>query len=74
MSYTQVNGAVVNVRQRTDKIAVWLADASHHESILRIGKMLKQRLGLDPNITIGFNVHHEEKNKPAAVIKQKFYV
>lgn len=70
----QVNGAVVNVRQRTDKIAVWLADASHHESILRIGKMLKQRLGLDPNITIGFNVHHEEKNKPAAVIKQKFYV
>jgi len=70
----QVNGAVVNVRQRTDKIAVWLADASHHESILRIGKMLKQRLGLDPNITIGFNVHHEEKNKPAAVIKQKFHV
>ena len=46
----------------------------HHESILRIGKMLKQRLGLDPNITIGFNVHHEEKNKPAAVIKQKFHV
>merc|ERR1711879_17914 len=32
----QVNGAVVNVRQRTDKIAVWLADASPHESILRI--------------------------------------
>ena len=71
---SQVNGAVVNVRQRNDKIAVWLADASHHESILRIGKMLKQRLGLDPNTTIGFNVHHEEKNKPAAVIKQKFYV
>ena len=69
-----MNGAVVNVRQRTDKIAVWLADASHLESIMRIGKMLKQRLGLDPTTTMGFNVHHEEKNKPAAVIKQKFYV
>ena len=74
MKCSQVNGAVVNVRQRTDKIAVWLADASHIESIMRIGKMLKQRLGLDHTTTLGFNVHHEEKNKPAAVIKQKFYV
>ena len=67
---------MVNVRQRTDKIAVWLADASHHESVLRIGKMLKQRLGLDPNTTIGFNVHHEEKNKPtsANANKPKYFV
>jgi len=70
----QVNGAVVNVRQRTDKLAVWLADSTHHESILRIGKMLKMRLGIDPSTTLGFNVHHEEKNKPTSVNKQKFFV
>jgi len=41
----QVNGAVVNVRGKGDKLAVWLADASQPDSILRIGKMIKERLG-----------------------------
>ena len=67
---------MVNVRGRTDKLAVWLADATHHESVMRIGRMIKQRLGIDSNTTIGFNIHHEEKNKPltANSNKQKFYV
>jgi len=59
----QVNGAVVNVRMRTDKLAVWLADASHGESIMRIGRMLKERLGMDSTSTIGFSVHNEEKSQ-----------
>jgi translation initiation factor 4E len=72
----QVNGAVVNIRGRTDKLAVWLADATHNESVMRIGKMIKQRLGIDSNTTIGFNVHHEEKNKPtsANANKPKYFV
>ena len=74
--FTQVNGAVVNIRGRTDKLAVWLADATHNESVMRIGKMIKQRLGIDSNTTIGFNVHHEEKNKPtsANANKPKYFV
>ena len=69
-----MNGAVVNVRQRTDKLAVWLADASHTESIMRIGKMLKQRLGIESNNTLGFHAHHEEKSKPTSANKQRFQV
>ena len=43
---------------------------------MRIGKMIKQRLGIDSNTTIGFNVHHEEKNKPtsANANKPKYFV
>jgi len=72
----QVNGAVVNIRGRTDKLAVWLADATHQESVMRIGRMIKQRLGIDTNTTIGFNIHHEEKNKPitANTNKQRIFV
>jgi len=55
----QVNGAVVNIRGRTDKLAVWLADANQSESILSIGTMLKEKLKL--GATIGFSVHNEEK-------------
>lgn len=71
----QVNGAVVNVRGKGDKLAVWLADASQPDSILRIGKMIKERLGMDPEQQIGFNIHNEEKARPqSSSAKKKFYV
>jgi len=60
----QVNGAVVNVRSKGDKLAVWLADSSEPEAVIRIGKMVKERLGLPEAHTIIFNVHKEEKNRP----------
>ena len=61
----QVNGAVVNVRSKGDKLAVWLADSSEPEAVIRIGKMVKERLGLPEAHTIAFNVHKEEKNRPS---------
>jgi len=70
----QVNGAVVNVRAKGDKLAVWLADAGEQESVTRIGKMIKERLGVDPAVNICFNVHSEEKAKPGSSSKQKYYV
>jgi len=70
----QVNGAVVNVRGKGDKLAVWLADASQQDSLVRIGKMIKERLGIDPEQTIGFNIHNEEKARPGSSIKKKFFV
>jgi len=70
----QVNGAVVNVRGKGDKLAVWLADATQSDSIIRIGKMLKERLGIDPGEKIGFNIHNEEKIKSNSSKRQKYYV
>merc|ERR1711970_1297358 len=70
----QVNGAVVNVRAKGDKLAVWLADASQPDGILRIGKMIKERLGIDPDQTIGFNIHNEEKAAARNAKTKKFFV
>merc|ERR1719357_1307508 len=70
----QVNGAVVNVRAKGDKLAVWLADASQPDGITRIGKMIKERLGIDPEQTIGFNIHNEEKAAARNATKKKFFV
>ena len=64
----------MNVRAKGDKLAVWLADASQSESILGIGKMIKERLGIDPEQTIGFNIHNEEKMRPSSSSKRKFFV
>jgi len=73
----QVNGAVVNMRMKMDKIAIWLADASQSESIMAIGKTLKEKLViLDVTTTIGFNVHQDEKamSRPNFGNKHKFQV
>jgi len=70
----QVNGAVVNVRYKGDKLAVWLADASQEDSVVRIGKMVKERLGVDPDQTIGFNIHNEEKVRNGSSFRKKIFV
>jgi len=60
-----VNGAVVNVRNKGDKLAVWLADADQETAVVSIGKMLKKRLELP---TIGFIVHEEEKKRTGLAV------
>ena len=68
-----MNGAVVNVRAKGDKLAVWLTDAQS-DAVLKIGKIIKERLGIDPEQTIGFNIHNEEKMRPSSSYKRKFFV
>jgi len=59
---SKVNGAVVNLRAKGDKLGVWLADTAA-DSVLRVGRMVKERLGLPKDQTIVFNVHREDKAK-----------
>ena len=33
----EVNGAVINLRAKGDKLGLWTADASHSDSVVRIG-------------------------------------
>jgi len=71
----QINGAVVNIRGRMDKLALWLADAEEEESVRRIGKALKHRLAIGEDENIGFNVHSDEKANPgSSIARKKFYV
>ena len=46
----QVNGAVVSVRPKGDKIGMWLGDSSASESITTVGRRVKERLGIDPQV------------------------
>jgi len=70
-----VNGAVVNIRNKTDKIAIWLAEAGgaraeEDPGVVRVGRMIKDRLALKEKS--GFNVHKDEKNSKYS--KAKYYV
>ena len=68
----KVNGAVVNVRAKGDKLGVWLADASQSNSVVRIGKMIKERIDSDPVQTIWFIAHNDDKVGPRSSSKN-FY-
>jgi len=70
----QVNGAVVNLRGKGDKLAVWLSDCTDSEAVLNIGKMVKERLGIPENKSIVFNVHKEEKTAPRGSGKKRMVV
>ena len=54
-----VNGAVINIRAKNDKIAVWLRDSKNDKGVIEIGKLIKSRLGLRERIN--FSIHQEEK-------------
>lgn len=71
---TIVNGAVVNLRPRADKISVWLADSKDANSILSIGRCIKNRLSLRDGQRINFEEHKDSMNKAGSQVRAKYYV
>ena len=59
----QMNGAVVNVRAKGDKLAVWLAEAGEEKTVVQIGKMVKAAMGIDQEQTIQFNRSEEHTSE-----------
>ncbi|XP_015123846.1 eukaryotic translation initiation factor 4E-1A isoform X1 [Diachasma alloeum] len=69
-----VCGAVVNIRTKGDKLAAWTADATKSESVLEIGRKLKERLGIQQRQTIGYQVHKDTMVKAGSITKNTYQV
>jgi len=69
-----VNGAVVNVRPRGDKLSMWLCEAKPQDSVVRIGQKLKKRLGIEEKVTIGYEVHSDTMSKQGSTAKIRYTV
>ncbi|CAI5695399.1 unnamed protein product [Oreochromis niloticus] len=69
-----VCGAVVNVRTKGDKIAVWTSDYENREAVTHIGRVYKERLGLPMKMTIGYQSHADTATKSGSTTKNKFVV
>ena len=55
-----VNGAVIMIRAKTHKLAMWLKDANNMNAVMQIGRLVKSRLNLRDKIY--FTIHREEGN------------
>jgi len=69
-----VNGAVVNVRPRGDKLSMWLCEAKPQDSVVRIGQKLKNRLGIEEKVIIGYEVHSDTMSKQGSTAKIRYTV
>jgi len=71
-----VNGAVVNIRPKVDKISIWLSESSENqkEAIMSIGRCLKNRLQLSDQEQISFEVHKDSMTRHSSMVKRKFFV
>ncbi|KAG9339857.1 hypothetical protein JZ751_022362 [Albula glossodonta] len=70
----EVCGAVVNIRTKGDKIAVWTTDYENREAVTHIGRVYKERLGVPPKVTIGYQSHADTATKSGSTTKNKFVV
>lgn len=68
----QVCGAVVNIRPKGDKLAVWTGVADNAESVMKIGKIFKERLTLPAKSPIVYEKHLDTANKTGSQTKSKF--
>ncbi|TSL28237.1 Eukaryotic translation initiation factor 4E-1B [Bagarius yarrelli] len=69
-----VCGAVINVRAKGDKIAVWTTNAENAEAVTYIGRKYKESLGLPSKLVIGYQAHADTASKSNSITKNKFVV
>jgi len=63
----QICGAVLNIRGKLDKIAVWTSDSKDIEAIRFIGNVLKERTGF--NGMIAYEAHKDTQTKRGSTAK-----
>lgn len=69
-----VNGAVVSLRPKGDKIGMWLGNSTAGDSIINIGKKVKERLMIDANVVLGFEAHHDTMKKSGSTARNRYMV
>lgn len=67
-----VNGAVVQVRPKGDKIAVWTSDCSNRDVILKVGNKYKERLQLPQRIVLGYQSHQDSQTRTGSTARNQY--
>lgn len=69
-----VCGAVVNIRPKGDRLGIWTSDADNEDSVMEIGRKIKERLRITPKATIGYQVHKDTMIKKGSQTKNTYTV
>lgn len=69
-----INGAVVSVRAKVFRIALWIGDASAEDAILKIGHYMKSILSVGGPHQLSFEVHADAQKKKVSTAPKNLYV
>ena len=70
-----VNGAVLNVRPRMDKIGLWLKTTGPEGDVMHIGWRLKEHIGMEFSaVPLNFEVHADVAVKRSSTVKHRFQI
>ena len=69
-----VNGAVVSIRNKVDRVAIWIGNSQDEEAIKAVGKAIKAQLSMSDSYNIAFVSHEMTKNQSGSTIKAAFTV
>ncbi|XP_067085392.1 eukaryotic translation initiation factor 4E-1B [Osmerus mordax] len=69
-----VCGAVINVRAKGDKIAIWTTNTENGDAVTYIGRKYKEGLSLPAKLVIGYQAHADTATKSNSITKNKFVV
>jgi translation initiation factor 4E len=64
-------GAVVNVRQKGDKISLWTQDSLKDDTNLQIGHVLKKQLDIPDTEAIRYEVHKDASVRTGSMVKPR---
>ncbi|KAL8587793.1 translation initiation factor eIF4E [Nucella lapillus] len=68
----EICGAVVNVRNKGDKLGIWTRDFNRQDVILKIGRTLKERLNMPKNCIMGYQAHTDTISKTGSSVKNRY--
>uniref|UniRef100_A0A2K6VP08 eIF-4F 25 kDa subunit n=2 Tax=Onchocerca TaxID=6281 RepID=A0A2K6VP08_ONCVO len=67
-------GAVVNVRQKGDKVSLWTRDSLKDDVNLRIGQILKAKLEIPDSEPIRYEVHKDSSVRTGSMVKPRIVI
>lgn len=73
-NYDEICGAVVNIRARGDRIAVWTANYTSKEAIMEIGRKLKEGMSLPDRIKLHYQTHSDSMVKNSSTVKSLYEI
>ncbi|CAF98695.1 unnamed protein product, partial [Tetraodon nigroviridis] len=69
-----VCGAVVNVRPKGDKLAIWTSNCQNRDAIMTIGQLYKERLNIPIKAMLGYQSHDDTSSKSGSTTKNMYSI
>jgi len=70
----EICGAVVNIRPKGDKLAIWTGNAEKKHQVMTIGKNMRVNLAIPRQVQIEFQAHKDTSCKNGSTTKKRYVV